>query len=239
MKKLHFILILAVLGLSARTGFAQEAVDLGLSVKWATCNVGASSPYDVGSYFAWGEVEAKESYWWRNYSMSNTPDYSDMDEILLDKQDPSVLTEYCGSDGKTRLDSADDVACQKWGENWRIPTADEWKELLENCDWAWTNGASREADFKVIINGFRVTSKKNGNSIFLPASGICMGVGTAESTKTGYYWSSSLNTDNPVEAWCFSFFPGGSLGWHTGLPRSIETETLFRSHGLPVRPVTD
>ena len=235
MKKLHFILILAVLGLSARTGFAQEAVDLGLSVKWATCNVGASSPYDVGSYFAWGEVEAKESYWWRNYSMSNTPDYSDLDEILLDKQDPSVLTEYCGSDGKTRLDSADDVACQKWGENWRIPTAEEWTELVENCSWGWVKIAYGEG----YVEGFKVFSKKNGNSIFLPASGVWMGVAPVEPSKTGQYWTSSLNSDNPVEAWCFSFFPGGSLGWHTGLPRSIETETLFRSHGLPVRPVTD
>ena len=235
MKKLHFILVLAVLGLSARTGFAQEAVDLGLSVKWAFCNVGASSPYDVGGYFAWGEVEAKESYWWRNYSMSNTPDFSDTDEFLLDKLDPSVLTEYCGTDGKTRLDSADDVARQKWGEKWRIPTAEEWTELVENCSWGWVKIAYGEG----YVEGFKVFSKKNGNSIFLPVSGICMGVDAIESTKTGYYWSSSLNTDNPVEAWCFSFFPGGSLGWHTGWPRSIETQTLFRSHGLPVRPVTD
>lgn len=239
MKKLHFILVLAVLGLSARTGFAQEAVDLGLSVKWATCNVGASSPYDVGSYFAWGEVEAKESYWWRNYSMSNTPDFSDTDEILLDELDPSVLTEYCASDGKTRLDSADDVARQKWGENWRIPTIEEWNELLENCDWAWTSGTFGGLDFKVLKQGFMVTSKKNGNSIFLPASGVWMGVAPVEPSKTGQYWTSSLNSDNPVEAWCFSFFPGGSLGWHTGWPRSIETESLFRCHGLPVRPVTE
>lgn len=239
MKKLHFILVLAVLGLSSRAGFAQEAVDLGLSVKWATCNVGASSPYDVGSYFAWGEVEAKESYWWRNYSMSNTPDFSDTDEILLHELDPSVLTEYCASDGKTRLDSADDVARQKWGENWRIPTIEEWNELLENCDWAWTSGTFGGLDFKVLKQGFMVTSKKNGNSIFLPASGVWMGVAPVEPSKTGQYWTSSLNSDNPVEAWCFSFFPGGSLGWHTGWPRSIETETLFRSHGLPVRPVTE
>ncbi len=234
MKKLHFILVLAVLGLSARTGFAQEAVDLGLSVKWATCNVGASSPYDVGGYFAWGEVEAKESYWWRNYSMCNIPEISELDDLIGD-MDPSVLTEYCGTDGKTRLDSSDDVARQKWGENWRIPTAEEWTELVENCSWGWVKIAYGEG----YVEGFKVFSKKNGNSIFLPVSGICMGVGAVESTKTGCYWSSSLNTDNLVEAWCLFFFPGGSLGWHTGWPRSIETEKESRSYGLPVRPVTD
>ncbi len=238
MKRSRLIIVLAVLGLCEQAGFAQEAVDLGLSVKWASCNVGASSPYDVGSYFAWGEVEAKERYLVSNYSMSNTPEISELDDLAGD-MDPSSLTEYCSSDGKTRLDSSDDVACQKWGGKWRIPTAEEWNELLENCSWAWAQGASEAKDFKVIIDGFRVASKKNGNSIFLLASGICMGVGAIESSKTGYYWASSLNTDNPVEAWCFSFFPGGSLGWHTGLPRSIETETAFRSYGLSVRPVTE
>ena len=232
MKKLCFTILLAALGLTSWVGSAQEAVDLGLSVKWASCNVGASSPSENGDYYAWGEIEAKKIYSWRNYSKSNTPNVSDYDEIV-GNVDPADLTEYNGSDGKTRLDYSDDVARKKWREKWRIPTAEEWTELQENCTWTWTATSFRRG-------GFKVTSNKNGNSIFLPAAGYWMGeVRYGENDMMGGYWTSSLDTDNPINAWSFSFFPGGTLGWHMNVPRDISTVKDYRCFGLSIRPVTE
>lgn len=232
MKKLSYLILLFDLGLTSWTGQAQEAVDLGLSVKWASCNVGASSPSDYGDYYAWGEVQVKESYSWRNYSKSNTPNVSDSDAIY-GRVDPADLTEYNGSDGKTRLDYSDDVARQKWGKKWRIPTAEEWYELKENCTWTWTEISSGRG-------GFVVTSNKNGNSIFLPAAGMWMGdFLSGEGSVVGFYWTSSLDTDNPIYAMEFSFFPGGALGWHVNVPGYIDTGEESRCYGHSIRPVTE
>ena len=90
------------------------AVDLGLSVKWATVNIGAESPEDYGNYYAWGETEAKDSY-----TSSNSVTYGvDMDDIAGD-------AEY-------------DAATANWGSSWRMPTYDEMEELVDNCTWTWT-----------------------------------------------------------------------------------------------------
>lgn len=91
-----------------------EAVDLGLSVKWATMNVGAESPEDYGNYYAWGEIETKSTY-----TSSNSVTYGvDMDDI-------SGNAEY-------------DAATANWGGSWRIPTSDELNELVDECTWEWT-----------------------------------------------------------------------------------------------------
>ena len=90
------------------------AVDLGLSVRWATCNIGAESPEDYGNYYAWGETETKEEYTESNCVTSGV----EMDDI-------SGNTEY-------------DVATANWGSSWRMPTKDECNELLSNCTWTWT-----------------------------------------------------------------------------------------------------
>ena len=91
------------------------AVDLGLSVLWATCNIGADSPEDYGDYFAWGETETKDSY---KYSNSVTFGYS-MGDI-------SGNAEY-------------DAATANWGDSWRMPTYDEMNELIDSCTWEWTS----------------------------------------------------------------------------------------------------
>ena len=99
-------------------------VDLGLSVEWATCNVGANNAWEVGDYFAWGETEPKETYTWANYKWAAT----NYDE----------LTKYCSqvefgldgfTDDKIILDSADDAAHVNLGGKWRMPSEQEWKEL--------------------------------------------------------------------------------------------------------------
>ena len=92
----------------------HEYVDLGLSVKWATCNVGASSPSDYGNYYAWGETSAKSSYTEDNYKYHKV---------------------YIGDDiSETKYDAAR----ANWGGTWRMPTLDEMKELKEKCTWTWT-----------------------------------------------------------------------------------------------------
>lgn len=153
----------------------HEYVDLGLSVKWATCNIGASSPEDYGDYFAWGETEPKEYYDWSNYKWC--------------RGSSDTMTKYCTNssygtvDNKTTLDPEDDAATANWGGSWRMPTYEEQAELRNNCTWTWTtqNG----------VKGYKVTGP-NGNSIFLPAAGCRFngylnGIGSG-----GCDWSSSL-----------------------------------------------
>ncbi|MEE1090047.1 MAG: hypothetical protein UH103_01330 [Paludibacteraceae bacterium] len=123
-------------------------VDLGLSVKWATCNIGAESPEEYGDYFAWGETEPKETYSWATYKWS--------------KGSSSSITKYNANDGKTVLDPEDDAATVILGENYRMPTVEEGNELIEQCTWSWTTYNN--------VAGYKVTGP-NGNYIFLPAVG--------------------------------------------------------------------
>ena len=150
-----------------------QAVDLGLSVKWANMNVGAESPEDYGSYYAWGETVTKEIYDWSTYFDTN--------------DDGSTFTKYNNKDGKTTLDPEDDAAHVNWGGSWRMPTEAEWQELIDNCTWTWTtqNG----------IKGCKVTSNKAGYTdkfIFLPAAGQGNGSDLSLECSHGFYWSSSL-----------------------------------------------
>ena len=190
----------------------HEYVDLGLSVKWATCNVGATTPEEYGDYFAWGEVEPKEYYDWSTYKYG-----TDYDQ----------LTKYCtqssyGKDGftdnKTVLDPEDDVATANWGSAWRMPTKAEQDELRNNCTWTWTtqNG----------VNGYKVIGP-NGNSIFLPAAGYMSAGALYDAGSYGYYWSSSLLTGSPNDAY-YVYFYSGSVDWDY---------YYGRSYGQSVRPV--
>lgn len=124
---------------------AGTVVDLGLSVYWASCNLGAEAPEEYGDYYAWGEVKPKSSYSTDNYSYynANTDQYVDIGNNISG-------TEY-------------DAATVSLGSDWRMPSAEEAKELIDNCSWEWTSIKN--------INGFMV-SGKNGNSIFIPAAGL-------------------------------------------------------------------
>lgn len=143
----------------------HEFVDLGLSVKWATCNVGAENPEEYGDYFAWGEIQVKESYSWETYVYG------------------LELTKYNKTDNIKVLESVDDVAAVNWGKTWRIPTKEEQEELINECYWVW----GKRND----VYGYTVTSK-NGNSIFLPASGYKNKSELYKDSSFGLYWSSSL-----------------------------------------------
>ena len=196
----------------------HEYVDLGLSVKWATCNVGAGKPEDNGDLYAWGETEVKEQYTMRTSKWGFMP-------ISLKKY--NIDSEQGTVDNKTTLDLEDDVAHVTWGGKWRMPTREEMDELHDNCIWEWTtlNG----------VNGYRVTSKKQGytdRSIFLPAAGSKYN-GRYEYGSKGNYWSRSLMTDP---------YGDGSVICGTGACIRFNNNQVVvgwesRDAGLSVRPV--
>jgi hypothetical protein len=162
-----------------------EAVDLGLSVKWANVNVGAKKPSDFGTYFAWGETKPKNFYSWDSYQWS--------------RGKTQFLTKYSTADRKTQLDPSDDAARANWGDEWRTPTEAEYEELVnpDNCKWEWTT--------KDGVNGYKVTGKKTGQSIFLPITGFRYYGGIQFRAIYGIYWTSSLYTNNPNKVWCLEF----------------------------------
>ena len=162
------------------TSNGHEYVDLGLSVLWSTCNVGASSPEEYGDYFAWGETKPKNSYDWSNlkYCISgNSYDNARFSKYVLDSK-------YGIVDNKTTLELTDDAASANWGGDWRMPTSDELNELFNNCICVLTTQGGRK--------GYRITSKTNGNSIFMPAAGQKNGNISSELGISGYYLTSSL-----------------------------------------------
>ena len=185
----------------------HEYVDLGLSVKWATMNVGASSPEDYGDYFAWGETTTKSTYDWSTYKYCNGS-YNTLTKYNTSSSHGTV-------DNKTQLELTDDAARANWGGKWRMPTDAELIELTEQCTCIWTS--------KNGINGYNVTSKKNGKSIFLPAAGS---IDDDFSQKYNFYWSSSLCTESPQLAHAL-YFNTGNISWDNGT----------RSDGFPIRPV--
>ena len=172
-------------------------VDLGLSVKWATCNVGASSPEEYGEYYAWGETETKSTYDWSTYKWCNG-----YENTLTKYNDDSY---YGTVDNKTVLDPEDDVAHVKWGGSWRMPHDAEMTELYENCTWTWTTQGGK--------NGYKVTSKKNGNSVFLPAAGRCCGGDVSGQGDDGYYWCSTPRASSDAFALGFD---SGDQGVYAG-----------------------
>jgi hypothetical protein len=174
-----------VTGGQAESSNQVEAVDLGLSVKWANMNVGAKKPSGYGSYFAWGETKPKEYYSWKTYAWS--------------KGDSEFLTKYSTTDRRMQLAPVDDAAHTVLGGQWRMPTADEFDELVnpDNCTWEWTSQDG--------VNGYKVTGKKTGNSIFLPITGFRFYADIQFRAISGIYWSSTLYGVSPNKAWCLEF----------------------------------
>lgn len=172
-------------------------VDLGLpsGLLWATCNLGATTPEQYGDYYAWGETTTKDVYYWSTYKYCNGSFYT--------------MTKYCNNssygnngftDNLTTLEAIDDAAAQKLGSGARMPTADEWRELINNttAEWTQVNG----------VNGRKFTAS-NGNSLFLPAAGSRYRSELGNAGSRGYYWSSSLYESYSDGAWYFDFYEGG------------------------------
>lgn len=190
------------------------AVDLGLSVKWAACNVGATKPEEYGDYFAWGEVKPKENYHWSTYKY-----WKRTSNTLANMAKYCTISIYGIVDNKKVLDPKDDVATANWGGTWRMPTEEEMEELIHKCRWTWTtqNG----------VEGYEVTGP-NENSIFLPAAGIMIRGTLVNAGSVGYYWSSSLDTGDPYDAYRV-YFDSDYDNW--------STNPCGRDCGLSVRPV--
>ncbi|MBQ3631800.1 MAG: hypothetical protein II949_11250 [Prevotella sp.] len=178
-----------------------EAVDLGLpsGTKWANMNIGASSPEDYGDYFAWGETEPKDTYSWDTYTHCDGS------------------RETCHDIGTDIAGTEYDAATAQWGKFWHMPTLDQIKELVNNCNHEWTteNG----------ILGRKFTSKINGKTIFLPAAGYRWGGELRRAGSYGYYWSSTPLDEN--------------LGYFLGFDssRAYSYYDDYRYYGFTVRPV--
>ncbi|MBQ5926152.1 MAG: fimbrillin family protein [Paludibacteraceae bacterium] len=206
----------------------HEWVDLGLpsGLKWATCNVGATTPEGCGDYFAWGEVEPKTTYNWITYK------YCVDDEDNLTKYSINSTYGDYGKDGfidnKTILDPEDDAATVNWGGAWRMPTTAEQQELIDNCTWDWTtqNG----------VEGHKVTGP-NGNSIFLPLTGYMFEGTLYDDWKDCYFWSSSLICTDTSHHRPTEHYPHCAYNLHIGTNGPYCWTDFSRCFGLSVRPV--
>lgn len=215
-------------------GRAQmEAMDMGLSVKWATCNLGASKPSEVGFFYAWGETVSKDVYKWSTYAFSRDDEgkrFSKYDAdwyrgsvnhgAVLEWDDPLdrthyVMTEECPPD----LEPADDAARALLGGSWRMPTLYDFQELQKACKWKWTKQDG--------VKGYLATSKETGNSIFFPVTGLWNSYGF-DDCPYGFYWSSTLYGLDVSRALNFD------MDRH-----SHSSGTCDRYFGLPIRPVQE
>ena len=195
----------------------HEWVDLGLSVKWATCNVGASNPKDSGCYFAWGETKPKQYYYYNTYIWCR----GTWDTLIK----YNTRSEYGIVDNKTILELSNDAAHVNWGGSWRMATRAELDELRKKCTW----NTIKYQDGKY---AFKVTSKSNGNSIILPVTGYRSdknsGYKLPDSSNYYCYWLSSLDTKYPKNAYAF---------WGWILEGIHPCRGIERYLGLMVRPV--
>lgn len=193
----------------------HDYVDLGLpsGTLWATMNVGAKKPQECGDCFGWGETSPHMIYFWDYYKYC--------------KGSESTLTRYCMNssdgivDGKTELDSGDDVATAKWGNGWQMPDVYQLNELLN------VNNISLRIASLAGVEGTLIISKSNGKKMFLPWGGGFIGLAGIGAGLTGEYWSRSLNTNNSNEAYSLSVYDA----------KSSRTESNRRYEGLCVRPV--
>lgn len=186
----------------------HEWVDLGLSVKWATCNVGASSPEEYGDYFAWGETEPKDYF---------------SDTAMIHGLSVSELKSRGYIDSENNLISSYDAATANWGKEWRMPTEEEIDELVEKGIWTWQylNG----------VKGYKVTGP-SGNSIFLPPAGY-RGWGWSEYVgKYGNYWSSTASEYENIYGKVL--YEGVILSFYD---EDYNQGSDFRYYGKSVRPV--
>ena len=191
-------LILQAQVLMSGTVNGHEWVNLGLSVMWATCNVGASRPSDYGGYYAWGETRPKSSYDW-----SNCFD-------CLDSKGRKWGTYKVGGQIRITPSSGHDTARENWGGTWRMPTDAEFGELCDKCEW--TCATSRDGH-----NGYVVTGP-NGNSIFLPAAGGRHGADSVGVGEFGVYWSNALGSS--LSGRCLSF----DNGYHSACYKSFRRD---------------
>ena len=212
-----------------------EAVDLGLSVKWASCNLGAHKDYETGYYFAWGETVPKASFSWGNYAYGNSGG--------------NGFSKYCYSgaeswwigagetpDGLIELTPGDDAVKANLGGKWRMPTRWELWELWDfvaNGDGQLKYERRPGASGKSTVFGAVISNKTTGKSIFLPSAGRVDGTLIESFGGYCYYWTSSLTrggADGPAGAYFIGI---------DGTLEVVNEWTCGRFYGMPIRPVCD
>ena len=211
-------------------------VDMGLSVKWATYNIGAKKPYETGGYYEWGDISTKTRYdiensKWLYWDWDNSYPTS----IIVKKY---CTNSNCGIlDNKVTLEITDDVASRSWKGNWRMPIKKEMEELVEQCTWKWYSKGNEEYNG---VAGYKVISKKNGNYLFLPAAGIYDLSEIKEVGEEGYYWTATLG-DSDVEcltAYLLNFLSISDAYQTAGNAiRHVFDGNALRCNGLQVRAV--
>ena len=193
----------------------HEWVDLGLpsGTLWATCNVGASRPEEYGDFFAWGETVPKTEFNWTTYKHCKGENYTMTKYVNSDAWGSPV-------DNLVELLPEDDAATVNWGDNWQMPSTEQFRELIDEENttirWDTVNG----------ISGKRITSKANGNSIFFPAAGIRGETNAIYERSDCICWSRTLNIYAANEA-DYLLLPIGNNCIHYNK----------RGYGLTVRPV--
>ena len=200
-----------------------ESVDLGLpsGTLWATCNVGADYPDETGDYFAWGETEPKTDYSWSTYKYLDGSNY----------------TKYNRNDGLTVLLAEDDAATANWGSEWQTPSYRQFEELFDSTyttvEW------KKEWRETLSYSGVRITSKANGNSIFLPIAGLYDYPYGYLNGPEGYYWSRILYPQSIEKAriWQFGLDNGNNFKFGINYYPNRRPDCNRRINGLSVRPV--
>ena len=152
-------------------GYEYVDLELPSGLKWATCNIGASSPEQAGLYFAWGETVG--------YTAEQVTSGVRSFSKSVYNSGPAALI-------SANLTLEQDAAHVNLGGNWRMPTEPEYQELIDNCDVIWTNDYNETG-----VAGRVFTSKVNGKSVFFPAAGICNSSSVKSVGSTGIYWSAS------------------------------------------------
>jgi len=237
----------------------HEYVDLGLSVKWATMNIGATevagSKLNIhtgqldcyGEYYAWGETSPKDSYNWENYNYC--PNY-DINSMVQTLSKYVTSSDYENIDKKVKLEfypTCDDAARANWGSSWRMPTTKEQDELRNNCYWEWTESynnsdAKGYIVYKVKNDSDKGVTKDNNSStnptasysltdthIFLPASGYRKDSSFYYVGSGGDYWSSSLMSNSSYSNYAYILYYDYSIGVGWG--------SRLRYYGMSVRAV--
>lgn len=198
---------------SCAVEFLKEEVDsravdlLGKSspIYWSSVNFGAETPEEFGSFLSWGESAAKNSYTWDSYMVG-------LLGFCGTEKDPlGAITDISGTEN--------DIVAAKWGEGWRIPTAEEFGVLVNNLDWTWTSSEG--------VFGYEVENPDTGKSIFLPVAGYYDDDIHAHAGAKGRYWTATRG-DDAYNAWSVDFSSDGyTMDQHT------------RYMGFAIRPVLD
>ena len=207
----------------------HEYVVMGGGLKWATCNMGASNPWEYGDHYAWGVTVpfylAAFSQWFNGKTAYNWANYPFME---AGHTDASHITKYNSTDSKDKFadyDYVDDAARQRWGSSWRTPTKDEWNSLKDNNTWTWKTDYLGTG-----ISGILVTSEE-GSSIFLPAAGQRLDGDLSSAGTVGYYWSSLCcpASYNMSDQAYYMYIKDGSL----------DIMNFYRYLGMSIRPVSN